>query len=202
MRKTWLIIGIVLLILAVAAGVFCLLLPWLTGNRVNFREASIGLIPVGIVFLLGLIATLFSTVFILVARKQSAQFISQIQPEGIVLHDDGVKSSATYRNFRSPGRYNSFRRNWFSASVALTKTRLFAVSGSSPLINVPFTDQRLQQMKFSVEGDKTLLVAFAANLFQPDWSGDIEYRFKTIHAKEYLEMLTGLHRNVAAPAGK
>ncbi len=74
--------------------------------------------------------------------------------------------------------------------VVLTGKRLLAFKGSSPIIDVPLTDERLRRMEFSVEGEKTLLVAFDANLFQPDWSGAIEYRFKTANAREFLQKLS------------
>ncbi len=66
---------------------------------------------------------------------------------------------------------------------------MLALKGSSPIIDVPLTDARLRQMKFSLGNETTLLVAFDANLFQPEWSGAIEYRFKTTKAKEFLQKL-------------
>jgi hypothetical protein len=45
-------------------------------------------------------------------------------------------------------------------------------------------------MQFSIEGDETLLVAFDAGLFHSDWSGSLEYRFRTPEAKAFLELLS------------
>jgi hypothetical protein len=189
MRKMGLRVGMLLLMLGVIVGGVCLWLPSLTNNRVRFGEAALGLIPAGVFFLLGLIFTILSLIFSLRARKVAAVYKSQLQPEGIVLFEEDVKGSMTFRNFRSPGRYDSWRKVLITSLIALTKTRLLALKGSSPIINVPFTDERLRQMKFSLEGEKTLLVAFDANLFQPEWSGEIEYRFKTPRARRFLESL-------------
>jgi hypothetical protein len=182
-------VGISLLILGVIGGGICLLLPSLTNNRVSFGEAAFGLIPAGVFFLLGFVFTILSVIFSIRARKVAAAYKSQLQPEGIVLFEEDVKGSMTFRNFHSPGRYANWRKVLITSLVALTKTRLLALKGSSPIINVPFTDERLRQMKFSLEGEKTLLVAFDANLFQPEWSGEIEYRFKTSQARRFLESL-------------
>jgi uncharacterized SAM-binding protein YcdF (DUF218 family) len=179
-----------LLMLGVIGGSVCLWLPSLTNNRVRFSAAALGLIPAGVLFLLGLIFTTLSLIFSIRARKVAAVYKSQLQPEGIVLFEEDVKGSMTFRNFRSPGIYYSWRKVLITSLIALTKTRLLALKGSSPIINVPFTDERLRQMKFSLEGEKTLLVAFDANLFQPDWSGEIEYRFHTTQAQEFLQTLT------------
>jgi hypothetical protein len=189
MRKTGLKVGILLLILGVIGGGICLSLPSLTNNRVLFSESAFGLIPAGVLFLLGFVFTILSVIFSVRARKVAAAYKSQLQPEGIVLFEEDVKGSITYRNFRSPGRYANWRKVLITSLIAVTKTRLLALKGSSPIINVPFTDERLRQMKFSLEGEKTLLVAFDANLFQPEWSGEIEYRFKTSQARRFLELL-------------
>lgn len=189
MRKMGLKVGVSLLILGVIGGGICLLLPALTSHRVSFKETLFGLIPAGVFFLLGFIFTILSVIFMIRARKVAAAYKSQLQPEGIVLFEEDVKGSMTFRNFRSPGRYYSWRKVLITSLIALTKTRLLALKGSSPIIDVPFTDERLRQMKFSLEGEKTLLVAFDANLFQPDWSGEIEYRFKTSQAQRFWRLL-------------
>lgn len=182
-------VGSSLLILGVLVGGICLLLPSLTNNRIRSGEAALGLIPAGVFFLLGLVFTTLSVIFSIRARKVAAAYKSQLQPEGIVLFEEDVKGSMTFRNFRSPGSYYSWRKVLITSLIALTKTRLLALKGSSPIIDVPFTDERMRQMRFSLEGEKTLLVAFDANLFQPEWSGEIEYRFKTPQARSFLTLL-------------
>ncbi|MDT5268759.1 MAG: hypothetical protein QOH49_945 [Acidobacteriota bacterium] len=189
MRRLGLRVGILLLIIGGIGGGICLWLPSLTNNRVRFSEAAFGLIPASVLFLLGFVFTTLSVIFSLRARKVATAYKSQLQPEGIVLFEEDVKGSMTFRNFRSPGRYDSWRKVLITSLIALTKTRLLALKGSSQIINVPFTDERLRQMRFSLEGEKTLLVAFDANLFQPEWSGEIEYRFKTPKAQRFLELL-------------
>jgi uncharacterized SAM-binding protein YcdF (DUF218 family) len=190
MRKMGLRVGMLLLMLGVIGGGICLWLPSLTNNRVRLSEAALGLIPAGVLFLLGFVFTTLSLIFSIRARKVAAAYKAQLQPEGIVLFEEDVKGSMTFRNFRSPGRYDSWRKVLITSLIALTKTRLLALKGPGPIINVPFTDERLLQMRFSLEGEKTLLVAFDANLFQPDWSGEIEYRFHTTQAQEFLQKLT------------
>ena len=118
-----------------------------------------------------------------------AQWRATIEPEGIVLIDEGIGGSVTYRDFRAPGKRFAWRKVAFSGSVALTKTRLLALHYANPVINVPLDDQRLHQMRFSVEGEDKLLVAFNANLFHNDWSGTIEYRFRTEQAPAFLKGL-------------
>jgi len=117
-----------------------------------------------------------------------AAVMSQLQNEGVVLVDEGVKSSATYRDFSAPGKRFGWKRQWFPASIALTKTRLLALRSSNPIINVPLSDERIKAMQFSLE-DAGLRVSFDAGLFHPDWAGTIEYRFRTDEASRFLELL-------------
>jgi hypothetical protein len=119
--------------------------------------------------------------------KIPEQFRSTLNSEGLVLLDEGIKASLTYRDFRAPGKRFGWRRQWFTGCIALTKVRLVALQYSSQAINVPFDDERIRRLQISIEGDETLLISFDPNLFHPDWSGTMEYRFQSSQAKEFLE---------------
>jgi hypothetical protein len=123
------------------------------------------------------------------AGKIPAQYAAALTGEGVVLSDEGLKGTVTYLNFRSPTRYSNWKRQWYPASIALTRARLLAFAYSSPIIDVPLTDARFSQIKFSLEEENTLLAAFDASLFHDDWSGKIEYRFKTPSAQAFLDKL-------------
>jgi hypothetical protein len=121
--------------------------------------------------------------------KIPEQFMTTLKSEGILALDEGIKGSVTYRDFHAPGKYSAWRRQWFTACVILTQVRLVSLQSSSPTIDVPFTDERIRSMRFSVEGQDTLLVAFDPSLFHPGWSGTMEYRFRTSEAAAFLEKL-------------
>jgi len=123
------------------------------------------------------------------AGKMPAQWRLTIESEGVVLFDEGIGGSITYRDFRAPGKRFAWRKVAFSGSIALTKTRLLALHYANPAINIPLDDPRIKKMQFSVEGEDKLLVAFNANLFHNDWSGTIEYRFRTEQAPAFLNVL-------------
>lgn len=116
---------------------------------------------------------------------------AQLKTEGIVLLDEGIKCTVTYRNFRSPRRYAAWKRQWYTASLVLTEARLFALGFSHTIIDVPLEDERLSRVSFSLEANGTLLIAFDAALFHQDWSGRIEYRFRTQYGQAFLDKLRG-----------
>src|SRR5262245_21631998 len=121
--------------------------------------------------------------------KIPAPLMPELNNEGILLLDEGVRGSVTYRNFRAPGKRSSWRRQWFTAAIALTKIRLLALWYANPIINVPLADERIKAMRYSLEDGAALCIAFDAALFHTDWSGTIEYRFRTPQAQQFLELL-------------
>jgi hypothetical protein len=117
------------------------------------------------------------------------QLAITLKDEGMVLSDEGIKGSITSIGFRAPGRRSAWRRQWFTGSIALTKTRLVALQYANLAINVPLTDERLDRLRITAENDETLLISFDPSLFHPDWSGTLEYRFRTPRAKAFQEQL-------------
>ncbi len=116
-------------------------------------------------------------------------FKAQMESEGVLLQDEGIAGSVTYKNFHRPGAYSGWRRVWYSGSLTITQTRVVGLAYANPVIDVPFTDPRIQRLNVSVEKRETLLIAFDASLFHNDWSGAIEYRFRTPQAQALLDTL-------------
>ena len=121
--------------------------------------------------------------------KIPEQFMATLESEGILALDEGIKGSVTYRDFRAPGKYSAWRRQWFTGSLVLTQVRLVSLLSLSTAIDVPLTDERIRSVRFSVEGQDTLLVAFDPSLFHPGWSGTMEYRFRTTEAEAFVAKL-------------
>ena len=112
--------------------------------------------------------------------------------EGIVVSDEGISGSVTYRDFRAPGRYSSWRKQAFVGSVVVTNVRLVALMYSNFAVNVPFSDERIRRLQISVEGSDRLLIVFDPSVFHENWSGTIEYRFRTPLAGEILKWIEDL----------
>lgn len=127
--------------------------------------------------------------------------LTELKTEGVLLVDEGVKGTITYRDYRAPGRYSNWKRQWFTASIALTKIRLIGLRYSATIFNVPFTDARIRKLRVLHEADEILLIAFDATLFfdaSPDmveWRlrdasrGTVECRFHTPQAQIFVDKL-------------
>lgn len=104
---------------------------------------------------------------------------TELEREGVILQDEGLKASQTWVNFRAPGRFSAWKRQWFVGSLTLTWSRLLGLRGSRAVIDVPLTDSRLREMQFSVESAEILLVALDASLFQRTGPG--HWNFASVH---------------------
>jgi hypothetical protein len=121
--------------------------------------------------------------------KMPNKYAPTLRGEGIILVDEGIGGSITFKHFRAPGRRYSWKRSWFTGCLVLTEHTFAAFAWLRPLIYVPLADERLAELRCSVEKGTTLLVAYDASLFNKEWSGTVEYRFKTANAQMFLEQL-------------
>lgn len=70
-------------------------------------------------------------------------------------------------------------------ATAVTDQRIVAYAFKKRQVNVPFTDNRIQETQFTVEGEY-LVMTMDAGLFQPTWSGTLEYKFCTLSAQKLV----------------
>lgn len=110
-----------------------------------------------------------------------------LQPEGIVLLEEGLRGSVTLRNYRAPGRYHSYKSSILAGSLVLTEQRFAAFAFSKPLINIPLHDDRLRALEMSVPREGVLEVKFDPSVFDLQASGSVECRYHTANAHMYLE---------------
>jgi hypothetical protein len=115
---------------------------------------------------------------------------AELENEGIVLLEEGVNGSVTYKNFRSPGRISMWRRTGCVASLIITRTRVVALVNSSRFINVPFDDSRIAQLEVQLERSNTVRIGFDPSLFRDDWSGSIDFRCQTEQAQAFVNEIT------------
>lgn len=113
--------------------------------------------------------------------------MDQLQREGVVLQDEGIGGSVTFKRFRAPGRYYGWKRSWFSGSVVLTQEHFLAFKYSQPIIGVSWGHEKLRELDVWVEDESTFCVRFEASTFQENTSGEVEVRFSTTLARALLK---------------
>jgi len=121
--------------------------------------------------------------------KLPRKYAPALQGEGIVLIDEGIGGSVTYKHFRAPGRRYGWKKSWFTGCLVLTGQTFAAFAWTRPLIRVPLEDKRLSELQCSVQDGGTLLIVFEASLFSDKRTGKVKVRFRTAKAKQFLEQL-------------
>ena len=121
--------------------------------------------------------------------KIKEPFLSELKNENLIASDEGIKGSITYKNFRAPGRYSNWKRRWIVGAIALTEKHLVLQQYSRPVINILLDDERVKNIKISLEEQETLLFEFEPNLFLENSSGEIEWRMKTPQAQKIFDAL-------------
>lgn len=113
----------------------------------------------------------------------------EIKRQDILLEDEGVRSSITFRNYRAPGKFFGLKKRSFIGSVFLTKDCLQCHNGANTLVYIPFRDEEaLNHIALSLKGEHKLSVKIDdASYYNPDTSGQVEYVFSTPLAEQLLE---------------
>lgn len=112
--------------------------------------------------------------------------------EGFLLLEEGLSGSVTYRNYRAPGQYSSWRKVAFTGAVAITTHRLVVTaSRGAKHIDVPLRDPRRTAVSVSNDRPDRVLFAIDPAAFDPRRSGTVEVRVRTPRAPEVVALLNG-----------
>jgi hypothetical protein len=130
--------------------------------------------------------TLFPTPRTTAVRPESWRLPDRLRTtltaEGLLLLDENLRGSITFRRYRAPGQYSGWERTKVFGTVAVTRRRLLVWAAHTKQVDVPFDHPRRTAVTLSVEKPDRLCIEADAGAFHPDRSGRIEYRFRTRNA--------------------
>ncbi len=111
--------------------------------------------------------------------------------EGVVLLDEGLSGSITYRDYRAPGTYSSFRKVAVSGAIVVTGERLVVWAAKGKAIDVPLRDPLRAAITIVPSGDPPDAITFRydAAAFSPDRSGTVEIHFRTTATAAVMHLL-------------
>lgn len=111
---------------------------------------------------------------------------AELEAEAILIREERCRGTLTYRNFRSPHRRASFKKQGMRAAVAVTSRRVVICRRSTTLLDVPFDDPRFAALEWTEDRPDRFCVGFDVARFHDDWSGRWEIRLTTDRAREIL----------------
>jgi hypothetical protein len=123
------------------------------------------------------------------AGRFSPEQRAELEAEGAEIIEDGLKGSITWRDYRAPGRYSSWRKKGVYVAIALTPRRLLVQRTGGKEIDVPFDHPGFAAIEPSLDEPDRLCLAFDPAAFDPRASGRIEVRLSTPQAGRIVERL-------------
>lgn len=108
--------------------------------------------------------------------------------------EEELTGSVTYRNYRAPGRYSSWRKQAVAGAIAVTPGRLLVWAGRFKHINVPHRHPLRASIKITAEAPDRLCFGYDAAAGGSERSGQVEVRLRTARAEELAVLLDRLAR--------
>jgi hypothetical protein len=107
---------------------------------------------------------------------------AELEAEGVLLLEERLKGSATYRQYQVPGQRAASGVESVLASLALTRRRLVVHGTRGALLNAPV--ERGGDVAWDVEEAGRLRLRFEVSDFDPHRSGSVELRLDSPRAAE------------------
>jgi hypothetical protein len=124
-----------------------------------------------------------------------ADLRAQLESEGLLLVEEDLGGSVTFRDYRAPGRRSSLEKVATGGSIAITRRRIviFLAGGKPNLrgkhMDVPLDDPRIRTVEVTADGPDKVCVAYDPSQFNPATSGRVEVRLKTPKAGEIVAIM-------------
>lgn len=112
----------------------------------------------------------------------------QLVAEGVLLLDQALRGSITYRRFRTAHGYSNWRRVPVTGTVVVTGQRLLVWAANAKQVDLPIGHPLRAAVTFSVRRSDRLHIEADAARFGTAVSGRIEYRFRTRHAARIRDL--------------
>jgi hypothetical protein len=101
---------------------------------------------------------------------------AELESEGMIHREDGLRASITYRHYRAPGERSNWSKEAIRASFVVTRRRLGVFVRGRPFVNVAFDDPRFSHLDLRVDGASLTIELDDASVFNDRASGQITTR--------------------------
>jgi hypothetical protein len=113
----------------------------------------------------------------------------QLAGEDLLLLEEGLGGSITYRRYKAPGKRARLKKVGISGAVCVTDRRLLVWGARGKLVDVPFDDERFAAIEVEAEQPDRVLFAWEASLFHDNRSGRVEVRLHPVQADQVIALL-------------
>jgi hypothetical protein len=124
----------------------------------------------------------------LVSERMPEALRTELASDGLLLFDEGLRGSITYHQFRQPGQYTGWGREWVTGTVALTWRRIVVWAARAKRVDLPFDHPLRAAVTLSVEKGGVLCIESDVGAFNPERSGRIIYRLRSTWADTICDL--------------
>jgi hypothetical protein len=131
--------------------------------------------------------------------KMPDEVMVKLESEGGILYkEEGIRETAIFQNFRSPGIYCGWRKIGFIGYFILSERRIIVQARCYDYININalYDAGAFQKIEFSV-GPKYLSISFNAADHLPKSSGQVEIRLHLSDISAAVDILRQKGANIA-----
>jgi hypothetical protein len=128
------------------------------------------------------------------------QLRAELEAEGLVLIEEGLRGSVRYKRFRAHGRRHHGKITGERIALALSEERfvVYCRSGRVKLIDTSFSNPRLSMLDVSLRGDDRVVTRVDYDRAGvPNVSGEITIHARTPNAAHIVEHFRARRRGAA-----
>lgn len=112
----------------------------------------------------------------------------QLLADDVLVLEQGLFGSVTYRNYRAPGQRTTFSKQAVSGAIAMTADRLVVWAGGMKHIDIPRGHPLWTATEVQAETPDRIRLAYDAGATNTAMSGRVEVRLRTEQAARIAEL--------------
>jgi hypothetical protein len=124
------------------------------------------------------------------AGQMPAELKTALAADGLVLLEEGVSGSVTYRHYRAPGEYASFKKQAVNAAVGVSAHRVIVWDGRIRQVDGPPGLLIAGGLTVAAPEPDDLHISYDAARFSTQRSGSVDIRLRTAQAGRIVSLLT------------
>jgi hypothetical protein len=115
---------------------------------------------------------------------------AELAAERPILLEEGLVGSVTYRRFRAPGKYSSWKREAAAGAIAITARRFVVWAGRFKHIDMPHGHPVRATIEVVADRPDRIRFSYDAGATNPSRSGRVEVRLRSAQAEWIAHLLT------------
>lgn len=120
--------------------------------------------------------------------KTPAKYLELLELEDVIYHEEGLAGHVTMKEIRAPGRRHSWKRNWFTGSIVITRKTFAIFNHFRSLVYVLIDHEKFTDLEIHLDGER-LQVDFDAGDFMENWTGSVSVQIKIPYASKLNAVL-------------